>query len=510
MAFQFLPVCLCLFLFLLGLIWQFMLRKHSKTQTLAWPLAGSVPVVLWYFSGIYEGLNEAFLSIGDGVGSFFLQGPFFTRIKYLVTCHPENMEYILKTNFSNFPKGPDFKQIFEVLGDGILNDDGESWHLQRKLVHSCFRAVEFRSVYGQRTLEVVEDQLVPFLAHAARKRSVIDLQDMCTRFVFDSNMKAVFGREERYLSCELRPNEFAKAMDVTTDAIFHRHILPMFLWKLMRFLNVGKEKCMAEAWRIIDLIIEERISSKRELFTKGEGNVNDLLSMLLKSSDVNDKLVRDVMLNLLFAGKDTLASALVWFFYMVTKAPHIEKKIIEELKSVALKKNSGDVGRIKAKWPLVFDTDDLKDIVYLHAALCESLRLNAPLPFNNKGVVKRDMLPDGTVVMPGTQILVSYYSEGRMPWIWGDDSLEFKPERWIGGDGKLNNELSSKFFVFNVGPRSCLGKDISFTQMKVCIAAVLFNFHVDLVEGQQVCSKPSVNLHMKNGLLVHIKKRLVW
>ncbi|KAF6166620.1 hypothetical protein GIB67_005482 [Kingdonia uniflora] len=126
--------------------------------------------------------------------------------------------------------------------------------------------------------------------------------------------------------------------------------------------------------------------------------------------------------------------------------------------------------------------DDLKGLVYLHAALNESLRLYPPVPLNGKGVLKEDVLPDGSVVKLGMQIILSFYSEGRMPWIWGEDSFEFKPERLIDHDVKIAHEPLSKFFTFNVGPRTCLGKGLAYTQLKSAVAAILFNFHIEVME----------------------------
>ncbi|KAL5703377.1 hypothetical protein ACHQM5_028475 [Ranunculus cassubicifolius] len=508
MALQLAPICFCLLLPLLAIIWHSKPKQIIKTQPIpCWPLVGSLPSLLANSHRIYDWMTELFLSLGDGVGSLPIKGPVFSKMKYLATCHPQNIEYISITNFSNFPKGPGFKQIFDILGDGILNEDGELWRLQRKMVHSYLRAVEFRSVFGEMTKKVVESELVPFLAHVARNGYVTDFQDVFTRLSFDSNMSAIFGRETKSLSIDIPSNQFAKAMDTAQEVMLYRHVIPMFCWKLMRLLSVGKEKSLADAMKIIDLSIEECISSKNESLDKREEKITNLLSVMLKSSDVSHKVLRDVMLNLFVAGKDTLASGLCWFFWLVAKAPHVEMKIMEELKSVALKKKSGDESEFKTKWPWVFDIHEIKDLVYLHAALCETIRLYPSVPLFSKGVIQEDVLPDGTVVTPGMQIIISSYSGGRMPWIWGEDSLEFKPERWIDGDGKISRKVLSKFFAFNVGPRSCLGKDISFTQMKVCVAAVLFNFHVELVHGVEVCPKPGITLHMKNGLPVRIKER---
>ncbi|KAI3930619.1 hypothetical protein MKX01_037065 [Papaver californicum] len=201
------------------------------------------------------------------------------------------------------------------------------------------------------------------------------------------------------------------------------------------------------------------------------------------------------MLNLFIAGRDTVTAGLIWFFWLVSKTPSIETRILDELSFVLCLKNRGEETMRNHAWPWVFDSDDLKGLVYLHAALCESLRLYPPLPLNRKSVVKKDVLPDGTLVTPGMEIILSFYSAGRMPWIWGEDCLEFKLERRIAGNGKISFEATSKFFHLT-----------SDRELSV-VAAVLFNFHIEVVEGHHVCPKPFINLHMKNGLKVNIKKK---
>ncbi|KAI3862885.1 hypothetical protein MKX03_023332 [Papaver bracteatum] len=189
------------------------------------------------------------------------------------------------------------------------------------------------------------------------------------------------------------------------------------------------------------------------------------------------------MINFLIAGRDTITSGLTWFFWLVSKTSAVETKILEGLNVVLSTKNmEKEIGStLGPKWPWIFGSEDLKGLIYLHAALCESLRLYPPLPFNRKSAVKKDQLPDWSIITPGIEILLSFYSVGRMPWIWVEDCLEFKPERWIAENGKLITEPMSKFFPFNIEPRS----SVLFTLMKF------------------------INFHMKNGLKVNIKKRTI-
>ncbi|KAK9927165.1 hypothetical protein M0R45_024364 [Rubus argutus] len=83
-----------------------------------------------------------------------------------------------------------------------------------------------------------------------------------------------------------------------------------------------------------------------------------------------------------------------------------------------------------SKWvkdPLVFEEVDR--LTYLKAALSETLRLYPSVPQDFKHTVNDDILPDGTFVPAGSSVTYSIYAIGRMKFIWGEDCLEFKPER---------------------------------------------------------------------------------
>ncbi|KAF6140659.1 hypothetical protein GIB67_013952 [Kingdonia uniflora] len=316
-------------------------------------------------------------------------------------------------------------------------------------------------------------------------------------------MSVVLGRYEGYLSLDLLRNELSKAIDDVQEAVLYRHTMPIFWWKILQWLNVGREKRLSEAWKTRDSLLRKYITLRRESLSKGI-DAMDMLSMYIKCLQElckDDMFLRDTMFSMFIAGWDTVASGLIWFLWLVSKTPRVEAKIIDELKLVAKK------GGPEIKFSWMFDSDDLKGLVYLHAALNESLLLCPPVPMNSKGVFKKDVLPDGSIVKPGMQIILSFYSEGKMPWIWGEDSLDFKPERWIDNEGKIGHELMSKFFVFGTGPRTCLGKDVAYTQLKSAAAAILFNSEIEVMEGQNIVPGQFINLHMKSGLKVKVRQR---
>ena len=60
-----------------------------------------------------------------------------------------------------------------------------------------------------------------------------------------------------------------------------------------------------------------------------------------------------------------------------------------------------------------------------------------------------DVLPDGTQVSKGDVVQYCPHAMGRMPFLWGPDALEFKPERWLK-DGVFCAESPFKFTAFQV------------------------------------------------------------
>ncbi|KAI3883683.1 hypothetical protein MKX03_016365 [Papaver bracteatum] len=509
------------FCLILSIRWYF---KSCKNQLMIrWPIIGQLPSLMFNAHRIHDWTVD--ISKASG-GTIVEKGSFFARVKIVYTCDPRNVKYILSTNVSNFHRGADYKEAFDILGEGLLNADSHFWMAQRRVARTTFNSKTVRNIIAHKGKEVVQDSLLILLSHCAKESLLLDLHDTFLRYSFDTSINIIFGKNPKHLSTSFPTNEFAKAMDDATEALFYRHVVPSSWWKLSRRLKIGSnERKLKTAWDIIDRDIAEYIKVKREeMVANGtNGGENDLLQVYMSIKDgekdemllskmCSDKFFRDTAFTFLIAGRDTTASALSWFFWVISKNPSVEVKILEELKLIISKKNTkgGENGFVRAveNHPLVFDADDQADMVYLHAALCETLRLYPSVPLIRKGSISDDVFPDGTVVNAGMMVLISFYAMGRMEWVWGKDCLEFRPERWIGKDGKLNPETMTKLLSFSSGPRTCIGKDMAFVLMKLAVSAIIYNFHFEVVEGQNVIPTPSIALKMKNELMVRVKERV--
>ncbi|PIA30065.1 hypothetical protein AQUCO_05700044v1 [Aquilegia coerulea] len=494
---------------LLSIAWWY--RKCKNDVITYWPILADLPSLICNAHRINDWLVEVANMYGL---TKLLRGAFFARVDYLLTCDPRNFEYITKTNVSNYPKGQEYNKVFDILGTGVFNSDFDLWHGQRTLARSAFTSNNLLSLVASLCEKVAKDDLFPLLSGLVKTSSPVDLEDIFLRYTFDIICVTIFGRNPKCLSKDLPNHELAKAMDDALQVIFFRHVTPSFWWKLCRWLRIGNEKKLHNAWETVDRLMTQYISLKKEDLLQGGQEQNDLLSSYIyfqkekkKYSYEGDKFLRDSVLGQLSAGRDATGAALSWFFYMILKNPVVEAKIIEELNGIYMQ-HSSFANEQKAKRPWVFNSGDLKGLVYLHAAMCESLRLNPGVPINRKEVLREDILPDGTVVKPGMTIIMSLYAMGRMESVWGKDCMEYKPERWINENGKFRQEHMDKFFAFGSGPRLCIGKDIGVTMIKSAVANILFNFHVELVKGHHVYPKSSLVLNMKNGMMVEVKPRV--
>ncbi|KAJ8449751.1 hypothetical protein Cgig2_001407 [Carnegiea gigantea] len=99
-------------------------------------------------------------------------------------------------------------------------------------------------------------------------------------------------------------------------------------------------------------------------------------------------------------------------------------------------------------------------------------------------------------------------SDKRMESIWGKDCLKFPAERWLDENWLFEPESPFRFPVFHTGPRTCLGKEMAYVQMKSIAACVVEEFDLD-VAGKQTRPEPllSITMRIKGGLHLKVKAR---
>ncbi|XP_052203807.1 cytochrome P450 86B1-like [Diospyros lotus] len=484
------------------------LRQQKHQGLPVWPVLGMLPsLVVGLRTDMYEWISGVLCRRN---GTFVFRGPWFTNLNCVVTSDPRNLEHLLKTKFSNFPKGEYFRDtVRDLLGDGIFSADDDTWQRQRKTASIEFHSAKFRQLTTESLLELVHARLLPVLENSLNQSLPIDLQDVLLRLTFDNVCMIAFGVDPGCLRPGLPEIPFAKAFEDATQATLLRFVTPTLLWKAMRGMDVGFERTLKRSIKRVDEFAEEVIRTRRKelaLLQSGEKKQrSDLLTIFMGLRDENgvgfsEKFLRDICVNFILAGRDTSSVALSWFFWLLDRNPAVEERILAEICGII-----GEREGERERSP-VFRPEEVKKMEYLQAALSEALRLYPSVPVDHKEVVEDDVFPDGTVLKKGTKIIYAIYAMGRMEGIWGKDCREYRPERWLR-EGRFMSESAYRFTAFNGGPRLCLGKDFAYYQMKFAAASILYRFHVKVAENHPVEPKLALTMYMKHGLKVKLLRR---
>ncbi|KAJ6612274.1 cytochrome P450 [Mycena sp. CBHHK59/15] len=197
-------------------------------------------------------------------------------------------------------------------------------------------------------------------------------------------------------------------------------------------------------------------------------------------------LIPDVS-SLVFAAMDTTSAALSRTLHLLAQHPEAQEKLRQEI--IAAPKENGELSY-----------DALNSLPYLDAICRETLRLYPPLPISTRTTRKDVVLSlstpitgvDGTevseIAIPSnTNVMMSILSVNRDPAIWGPDSFEWKPERWLTSLPKTVEEahipgIYSNLMTFLGGGRACIGIKFSQLEMKIVLALLLERFKFSLTD----------------------------
>ncbi|KAJ3552918.1 hypothetical protein NM688_g3899 [Phlebia brevispora] len=234
----------------------------------------------------------------------------------------------------------------------------------------------------------------------------------------------------------------------------------------------------------------------------GEGK--DILSVLIKanmSASEADRLSEEEVIaqmsTLIFAAMDTTSNALARTLHLLAEYQDVQDKMRAEL--------------LEASEYEDIPYDQLVALPYLDAVCRETLRLFPPVTFLFRETRQDAVMPlsqpvhgvDGStineiLVPKDTSVVIGIRASNRNKEIWGEDALEWKPERWLSplpeavGQAHLPG-VYSNLMTFLGGGRSCIGFKFSQLEMKVVLAVVLRSFKFSLSDKKIVWNLAGVN-----------------
>ncbi|KAI1867118.1 uncharacterized protein JN550_007170 [Neoarthrinium moseri] len=230
--------------------------------------------------------------------------------------------------------------------------------------------------------------------------------------------------------------------------------------------------------RIITDIINTRISEE----DKGQYDLYALMAEHTKPGGIYENILWSEAIFFMTAGGTPPATAMSALFFYLSRFPKCYERLAKEIRT---KFSSGHAIQSGAT---------LASCKYLRACINESLRMAPPSLATLWREQAADDLQrgsdpfviDGHIIPPGTQFGVNLYAmhhnEKYFP-----DPFTFNPDRWVSTDSKIGESDESgrhrAFAPFIVGPRSCAGKPMAYSEVSLVIAKTLWYFDFQKAPG---------------------------
>ncbi|KAF9074679.1 cytochrome P450 monooxygenase pc-3 [Rhodocollybia butyracea] len=418
----------------------------------------------------------------------------------MMTVEPEHIKAILATQFENFEKGPVvFHQFYSFLGLGVFNSDGDRWKFHRNLTRPFFsrnRISDFDNFdrHTEDTISIIKTRLA--------QGYPVDFQDAVARFTLDSATEFLFGKDVGSLGANLPypagsplaqdpsildhpSNVFVRAFMKGQTATAYRARFGWH-WPLKEFWS---DKVLPHRLKFVNPILEQRKAQRLAMTAteKADGEGETLLDHLIEYTE-DPQVIKDELVNILVAGRDTTASLLTFCIYVLTERPDITEKLRREI-----------VEKVGVSARPTYKV--ISEMKYLRAFVNETLRLYPGVPFDGRSTKNSIVLPGingqlGYYIPAGVRCQYSVFLMHRREDLWGPDALEFDPERFI--DERLHKYLTPNPFIFlpfNAGPRICLGQLFAYNETSYFLIKFLQAFTDFQIawDVQPESSKPPVS-----------------
>ncbi|KAJ7051705.1 cytochrome P450 [Mycena amicta] len=309
--------------------------------------------------------------------------------------------------------------------------------------------------------------------------------------------RAGFGYDFDALEAHGKPNELNRAFSDLFHAPQTQLYMAMFLsqamFPILKLLPLPGKKAFRSArlrmYAIGRQIIE---TSKASLTAPAEqeklGGRRDLLSILLKanmsvglqeSQRLSDVEVIAQIPSFLFAGHETTSSSIAWALHALSLNKSAQTKLREELLAVGTDNPT---------------LDELNALPYFEQVVRDTMRAHAPVVFIERQAMSDDVLPLckpvvdkqgrehwSLPIQKGQLIHLPIWGVNTSTEIWGEDALEFRPERWDNTPEAASAipGVWANLFTFLGGPHNCIGFRFSLAEMKAILFTLIRAFEID-------------------------------
>lgn len=433
--------------------------SQEAPRLFGWPLVGVLPSLRYH--GAIDYFTRAWRRHGD---------TFRVRLgprDVLVVTHPDAVEHIFVTHRERYIKGPSYRQLRVLTGEGLLTLEGEPWRKRRRMAQPAFHKESVRALTAS-MVSVTRDSLAA-LKERLPEGGVVEAHHEMLRLTLEVVGETLFGQR-----LGAHTDESAGAFGDALELLSRRGNNPVAL--PLSIPSPGNLR-LRRALALLDEMVYAIIARAR----KGSARPT-LLSMLIDARDADtgealtDRELRDEVITLVLAGHETTALTLTWGFTLLGRHPEVVARMRAEVAEVLGEREP--------------TADDLPRLPYLRQVVDEILRLRSPV-----WALARDVAADDTVcgvrVRAGETVMPLPYLTHRHPGFWQDPE-RFDPERFSPARAAGRHHWA--YYPFSAGPRMCIGNLFSLVETQVILAMLLQRCDFELTSMRPVPLAPLMTL----------------
>ncbi|KAK0656401.1 cytochrome P450 4A12A [Cercophora newfieldiana] len=398
------------------------------------------------------------------------------NLERVMVTSPKALAEVLTTKCYDFEKPEQLRwSLGRILGIGILFAEGDEHNIQRRKLMPAFSFRHIKDLYPvfwSKSKESVEAMTSTVLNDSP----VLEVGSWASRATLDMIGVAGLGRDFNAIADPSNP------LSQTYQSLFKPSAQGRLLGLISLFLP---------GWFVDKLPVSRNndVHHAVRLIRSRPPSV-DILSVALQSGSFTDSNLVDQMMTFLLAGHETTASAMTWACYLLAKHPEIQTRLRHEIHA--------NLPPASSDKPIT--SSDIDALPYLHAVCSEVLRYFAPVALLMRDAA-RDTTIQGVFIPKGTRIVITPWAINKSVEMWGEDALEFTPERWMDGPGKkaASGGASSNyaFMTFLAGPRGCIGRGFAEAEFKCLLASWVGRFRMALENEEE---RDEGNLEIKGAI----------
>ena len=367
--------------------------------------------------------------------------------------------------------------------DGSISRYERTWIEQRRFTLRTLKDFGFgKSGMEEMILEEI-NEFIPFIIEESKNGS-ITMMNLFNISILNILWRIVNGTRYDYRNPELQ-HLTNMVNEVITSAGPKFSIAMIFpgIRKIWPNVDPFEKNCL-RAKPVIDFI--EKSITEHEMSFRDDQSPRDFIDMFLNemknTTDTNSSFhgktgrnnLKHTLIDLFFAGSETTSSTLTWaILYLILNPDKQEKARNEILTVIGPNRN-----------PRLLDRTDLP---YTEAMIQEIQRLGNIAPFGLPHSTLKTSVWIGDICIPkGYTIQPHFGGIMKSQKIWGQDALEFKPERFINNDKLIKDD---RVIPFSVGKRQCPGENLARAEIFLYLSTILQRLSLSQDESE---AKPSV------------------